>query len=389
MQLERYQLKDAASIFGLSESLLLDYGKRGQLPIYIDGAGLTFQLGSCEGHSLDHLDSIQINCPDFIQLTPTFIESIQKYGTVWLGGTSCCLITERSKKHLEQGKIPESDLALILSSLPVSCGPGGRIYAGKTGNHDNELELFVFHEDLVALSVPTSDTTEMKQKAYESKRKIDDKPPGIEKTLREDERGFISIADILARIQTTTGATREKAARFLYIVLRNSNFQSFIMWGEHEHTEVSGYYDTADKIVDALITVDLGKSTPASEDILSFAGFYESKIFPMLQEKDARITCPDVSTTNDSPTFSFSEKPAGNPANDNGITKREEQIRAIEQLAKDLYGNKMAIPKGGKSRMRSELAPKLTLHQFNEAWKEAVKQKRVRMKDHDSFSPNR
>lgn len=76
-----------------------------------------------------------------------------------------------------------------------------------------------------------------------------------------------------------------------------------------------------------------------------------------------------------------------------GLTRRERQICAIEQKAKDAKYDLLMIPTGGKSVLRDicmKTLPELFgagPDPFNDAWKDAISQEppRLRMADHDKF----
>lgn len=188
VELKYYLLQDAATKFGISESLLLHYGARGELPIYIDGNEFTFELGWCGDHSFHHLSFVAVRYPDFIQIAPAFLESIRKNGAALLGGTTSCLIPAGAKKHLEylldynhpqEGKIPDSDLELILSDQPISGRPrglGGFYYAGKTHSPPQinrvELDLFVLADDLEKIA-NTNARASAKPRTPDSKKYLD------------------------------------------------------------------------------------------------------------------------------------------------------------------------------------------------------------------------
>lgn len=79
-------------------------------------------------------------------------------------------------------------------------------------------------------------------------------------------------------------------------------------------------------------------------------------------------------------------------AAEEGLSKRERQIRAIEMEADQNAIPRMEIPTGGKKTLRATCKRNhrdlfgVGDDPFNEAWKDAVAQKRLRMKDHDKFA---
>jgi hypothetical protein len=78
--------------------------------------------------------------------------------------------------------------------------------------------------------------------------------------------------------------------------------------------------------------------------------------------------------------------------NELGLSKREKQIIVIIDEARALQYNPMSVPDGGKAILMKKcmaLRPDLFgagPDPFNEAWKEGVKQKRLRMENHQRFS---
>ncbi|WP_175691790.1 hypothetical protein [Burkholderia anthina] len=75
-----------------------------------------------------------------------------------------------------------------------------------------------------------------------------------------------------------------------------------------------------------------------------------------------------------------------------GLTKREKQIRAIEQAADELGFARLEIPHGGKKRIEEHCKEKHAdlfgggQDPFKESWQKAVVDKRVRMKNHDQYA---
>lgn len=80
--------------------------------------------------------------------------------------------------------------------------------------------------------------------------------------------------------------------------------------------------------------------------------------------------------------------------NEDGLSKREKQIRAIEDAATELGYGRLSIPTGGKTKLRKtckETRPDLFGFgddPFNDAWKDANNSvpPRLRMKEHTKFS---
>ncbi|WLI89225.1 hypothetical protein Q4S45_21425 [Massilia sp. R2A-15] len=109
----------------------------------------------------------------------------------------------------------------------------------------------------------------------------------------------------------------------------------------------------------------------------------------------ASATRPDAILTAEAtikPPDDCSEHSGPTPA---GLTRREKQLRFIENTVNSLGYAPMKIPKGGKGKIRQKCkaeAPELFgagVYPFNEAWQQAVKQRRVRMADHDKYSSGR
>lgn len=74
-----------------------------------------------------------------------------------------------------------------------------------------------------------------------------------------------------------------------------------------------------------------------------------------------------------------------------GLKKLEKQIQAIENLADEFGYPQQAIPNGGKAALKMRCKENFELFgagddPFLDAWKKAVKQKRIKMADHDKFS---
>lgn len=80
------------------------------------------------------------------------------------------------------------------------------------------------------------------------------------------------------------------------------------------------------------------------------------------------------------------------PWDEPGLTKREQQMRAIEAVTDDLKYNRMSIPDDGKQAVKRKCLsehPNLFgagVDPFKEAWQEAVNQKRIRMMNHEQYS---
>jgi hypothetical protein len=72
-----------------------------------------------------------------------------------------------------------------------------------------------------------------------------------------------------------------------------------------------------------------------------------------------------------------------------GLTKLQRQINAIENAAKCSFTDPLAIPNGGKGTIEEICGRDRRLfseNSFKKAWLAAVKQGRVRMRNHDQFS---
>lgn len=100
----------------------------------------------------------------------------------------------------------------------------------------------------------------------------------------------------------------------------------------------------------------------------------------------------DPAPADDSPAPA-NEKQSATPADDAELSKRERQIRAIEEAASENGYDALRIPTGGKSLLRKQcqrLHPSLFgagPDPFNDAWKEALacNPPRLRMADHHKF----
>jgi hypothetical protein len=76
---------------------------------------------------------------------------------------------------------------------------------------------------------------------------------------------------------------------------------------------------------------------------------------------------------------------------ESGLTRMERKIRAIEEATARMGLPVMCIPTGGKTTLRKECLKSLpqlfgSSGQFDDAWKSAVAQTRVRMANHDEFA---
>lgn len=87
-----------------------------------------------------------------------------------------------------------------------------------------------------------------------------------------------------------------------------------------------------------------------------------------------------------------SEQTSEQPSADKGLTKRERQIQAIEAAAKELKYPLTAIPDGGKQAIKLQCMSKHAElfgagdDPFKDSWQEAVKQNRIRMKNHEQYA---
>lgn len=94
------------------------------------------------------------------------------------------------------------------------------------------------------------------------------------------------------------------------------------------------------------------------------------------------------------PTTASGGAPAGDrpPQDEPGLTKRENQIRAIEQMADEMKFKRLCIPYGGKAALLNackEKWPKLFGggdDSFLGAWQDALNAGRIRMANHDKHS---
>ncbi|MEZ2349569.1 hypothetical protein [Caballeronia sp. RCC_10] len=93
-------------------------------------------------------------------------------------------------------------------------------------------------------------------------------------------------------------------------------------------------------------------------------------------------------TPDNEPTLSF----ASAPHTDAGLSKRERQIRAIEAEADRLGFQRLCVIKGGKKVIQASCKEKHVAlfgagdDPFIDAWKDAVKQGRMRTKHHDDYA---
>lgn len=78
-----------------------------------------------------------------------------------------------------------------------------------------------------------------------------------------------------------------------------------------------------------------------------------------------------------------------------GLKKQEQQIRIIEREAAFLYSDIKNIPTGGKKKIMDACQKAnrglfgVSVHPFNASWKAALKQQRIRMKNHNIFAGGR
>lgn len=85
-------------------------------------------------------------------------------------------------------------------------------------------------------------------------------------------------------------------------------------------------------------------------------------------------------------------KPPSDIKSESGLTKREKQIQAIERFADALGYKRNAIPDGGKPKLMQKCIAELPNlfgvgeDPFLGAWKQAVKEKRIRMEHHESYA---
>jgi hypothetical protein len=73
----------------------------------------------------------------------------------------------------------------------------------------------------------------------------------------------------------------------------------------------------------------------------------------------------------------------------NGLTKRQRQIIAIADAAKQLFPDPLSIPEGGKSQIKEKCERNHGLfaeNSFKKAWQAAVNEGRIRMSNHDQFA---
>ena len=114
----------------------------------------------------------------------------------------------------------------------------------------------------------------------------------IDEYLRDAENGFISVADVVTRIQDATGVTRQKAAFALcHLFEQDDDFPPFVVWASDGLTELTDMTDAPHRIARALADVAVGKADP--EGLLDSAGFDQNKLFPKLEALDARIIAPN------------------------------------------------------------------------------------------------
>lgn len=354
MNVNYISLKSAAKQINLEEWELLFWGAKGELPIYIDGNGCTIVLGSCGLHSFHHLQFVRARYKGFIRIAPSWIETIRKNGAAHLAGTTSCFIPGDAKQPLEYlrdyshpqaGKIPESDLDLILSDQPIfvtpHCTGPGFYYAGRT---DRPHELNRVEHDIF---VSTADLMRLKKQPEQ----------GVEKILLKVAR---------ARLENRPGAYDHFRTELLAshlpanAALLSATFQA--RWMTPEFLRAGGRSRDA----------ELAELRIAADIIDDWARNWDKH-----EKRKLELLAPPAAETDNN------RKPAGKRRTeqiDHAITeaRRQEdnpQIADILSALSDLDFDKDAVPRGGKKKAKAYCIErnKLTNSTFDAAWKKASK----------------